>query len=38
LTIVQSILRKKLCELGFYQKYKIIKLLGKGATAEVQLV
>jgi hypothetical protein len=31
-------LRKKLCELGFYQKYKLIKLLGKGATAQVQLV
>lgn len=26
-----------MCELGFYQKYKIFKLLGKGASAKVHL-
>jgi serine/threonine protein kinase len=38
LTTVQSLLRKKMCELGFYKKYKIIKRLGHGATANVDLV
>lgn len=38
LLTVQSLLRRKMCELGFQSKYKIIKQLGKGATAEVHLV
>lgn len=38
LLTVQSLLRKKMCELGFEAKYRKIKVLGKGATAEVHLV
>jgi serine/threonine protein kinase len=35
---VQSLLRRKMCELGFDIRYKSLKVLGKGATAEVFLV
>lgn len=38
LIIIQEILRRKLCEIGFEEKFKIIKELGKGATAKVYLV
>jgi serine/threonine protein kinase len=27
-----------MCELGFFRKYKIVKRLGRGATADVDLV
>jgi serine/threonine protein kinase len=35
---VQSLFRKKMCELGFDKKYRQIKLIGKGSTATVYLV
>ena len=35
---VQSLLRRKMCELGFQTKYKLIRELGKGATAVVHLI
>lgn len=38
LLTVQSLLRRKMCELGFQSKYRTIRQLGKGATAEVYLV
>lgn len=38
LETVQSIFRKKICELGFFKKYKSLKKLGRGATADVYLV
>ncbi len=38
MSIIQEILRRKLCEIGFEEKFKIIKELGKGATAKVYLV
>lgn len=38
LLTVQNLLRKKMCELGFDTKYRIIKMIGKGATATVHLV
>lgn len=31
-------MRKKLCEIGFDEKYVVLKELGKGATAKVYLV
>ena len=38
LSIVQEVLRRKLCELGFEDKYIRLSELGKGATARVYLV
>ena len=38
LYIVQEVLRRKLCELGFEDKYVRLQELGKGATARVYLV
>jgi serine/threonine protein kinase len=38
LIIVQEILRRKLCELGFEEKFRVVRELGKGATAKVYLV
>lgn len=35
---VYALLRKKLCEMGFDNKYVLKESLGKGATAEVFLV
>jgi hypothetical protein len=38
LLTVQTLLRGKMCELGFENKYRKIKMLGKGSSAEVHLV
>ena len=38
LSVVQEVLRRRLCELGFEDKYARLKELGKGATAKVYLV
>ena len=38
MAIVKELLRRKVCEMGFEEKFKTIRELGKGATARVYLV
>ena len=38
LTLAQDLLRRKLCEIGFEEKFVKMRELGKGATAKVWLV
>lgn len=37
MVIIQCMFRKKLCELGFFKKYQLLKVIGRGGTSCVHL-